>query len=271
MARKKNSDSGDSIEEMIAFWQDSRAQAPLLYVEGKEDVLIYREILLLSGIERERFSCIPVKDAAKDAFGEGRLAVYSLFEVYQANRHTISRPILFFADKDLYVFGQVPEAYAEIYFTHGYSIENDLFCDGEALLMAKLHPEERERFAALLDSVCAWFGHAKDQQPPRIGENLRSTDRIAAGSSALAADFMAERGFLATDDAEYTLLRANFKTHLRGKFLFELLWRVMMDRGADTLRITHEHSFWLDCIAEGLRHEGTNCRRIADTIARAAA
>ncbi len=97
-----------------------RSALPTIFVESKDDAIIYRGFESFLGIGKIDFiQC------------GGRNTV---LKIYERRNELSSKKIKFIADRDMWVFTSVPAEYLEVIFTQGYSIENDLYTDGEQLL-----------------------------------------------------------------------------------------------------------------------------------------
>lgn len=75
-------------------------------------------------------------------------------------RNPVSAPIIFVVDKDIWVynFSEEAEDFPDVIKTDGYSIENDLFADGE--LLEFLDEEEKVSFNNDLSSFLRWYALA---------------------------------------------------------------------------------------------------------------
>ena len=92
----------------------ARSSSYNLVVEGKDDMTIFRFIS-----ERTGLNLLPCGGKA------------NLLEVYKRRNEFKDSKVIFFVDKDLWVFQNIPEEYSEIIFTEGYSIENDIIADSK--------------------------------------------------------------------------------------------------------------------------------------------
>ena len=134
-----------TIEEVIATLK--RSSLPTIVVEGSDDMVVYRtfeEKLVSLGV-----SVLPVGGREK------------VLEVYRKRSElpSSSRPI-FIADRDTWAISGIPEEYIDraIVFTHGYSIENDIYVDGA--LRGLLRGPECTKYAAELIEFIEWYALA---------------------------------------------------------------------------------------------------------------
>lgn len=88
-----------------------KSTIPTVCVEGVQDKAALRHLEKMIGISGSIVCC------------NGRT---NLFEVWMRRGEFSGKKVAFLADRDLYVFGQIPSKYNGIIFTHGYSLENDI-------------------------------------------------------------------------------------------------------------------------------------------------
>ena len=190
-----------------------RSQTPKIVVEGADDVVIYRELV----------SRIGILNVGLHAAG-GR---EKLLRVYERRREFPHVPVAFIADQDMWVFTGVPEDYAEIIWTQGYSIENDLYADAglENLLDARDLAEHRH----ILDSLCSWFTFVVEEtlagNTPRL--DFHCSRIVPPGETELDADFCRDCGFRVPTADLVQQIRNAYQLLLRGKLLFQLLVRFL--------------------------------------------
>jgi len=128
-------------DEIIANLQDTHI--PVVLVEGTSDVFIYRMLReKIGNLEVDFMPC------------GGRTALLKIFE---RRNEFPNKKVLFIADRDLWVFTEIPKKYKDVFFTLGYSIENDLYHDGRTRLEELLDQKEIEKRNKIVESVCDWF------------------------------------------------------------------------------------------------------------------
>jgi hypothetical protein len=195
-------------DEVIALLK--RTSLPTLVVEGSDDIIVYRTF------ERDladlNVSVLPVG---------GRSNVLEVFRRKHEIPHT---KVSFIADQDVWVTVGVPATYAHqaLIFTAGYSIENDVFIDGQ--LETLLKGAESGVFATELNAFTRWYALALSRHiaggtdpialhPNHVldGGRLPTLMALAAGESYPLALFNKVFG--------------DYKLQLRGKALFALLLR----------------------------------------------
>ena len=174
----------------LALHTLKRSKLSTLVVEGVHDKAIYRWI--------ERLLAVP----KIDLLPVGNRDI--LLDVYRRRSEVDSElPVAFMADLDKWVFDRydiVDRNYRDIIWTTGYSLENDLYSDGdpEAVYIASNNKDEHERaldkaIKAFAHDVACWAIHGKS---PSNEDVKKYVDRI----------------------------KEAYKLRLRGKNLFEVLF-----------------------------------------------
>lgn len=208
-----------TVDEVIATL--SRSQLPTLITEGRDDFEVFRRL-------EERCGNIGLSVLAVG----GRRAVIELF----TRRSELEKgpPIAFFADKDLWTITGVPDAYVDsrFLFTSGYSIENDIYADGE--LETLMTADERDHFRAELAELVKWYAfavegilrgepHSLDYHPNHILKN-----------GELCPTFSAAVGLRDCSPEMYDRILSDHTFLVRGKTLMSFLLRFLSntDRAA---------------------------------------
>lgn len=197
----------DEIFELL-----KRTSLPTVLVEGKDDIIFYRSV------EHE------LRDLDVDMLPAGNKG--AVLEIRQKIKaEAISAPIVFVVDNDLWVYPIVtrPEDLDDIITTTGYSIENDLFVDGE--LESLLKPEEIADFKIELKQFVRWYALAIH----RSLNGQPSSFRLSPGKVLDDEDFYKIETALqvgeAYPEALFEKIQSNYGCLLRGKSLFALLLR----------------------------------------------
>jgi hypothetical protein len=187
-----------------------RSALTTVVTEGSDDYKYYRRIE--SALSSQGVSLYPVG---------GRQRVLEIFE----RRKELDRNnVVFLVDRDLWVFGAVPHEFQhrKIVFTDGYSIENDLYCDGD--LEDLLHHGELQQYHSELDPIIQWYSFAAARllrnEPSSISEH---PNQILHTGGALNATYMNEIGFSGPDPILYGMISQDYARLLRGKNLLALL------------------------------------------------
>lgn len=219
-----------TIDEIISTLK--RTSLPTIVVEGKDDMIVYRTF-------EERLSSIGVSVLPVGG-REKVLEVYSR----RSELPAASRPV-FIADRDTWVLSGVPNEYTDhsIVFTHGYSIENDVYVDGE--LRKLLRGTECAKYASELADFIEWYAiaiarHLTDSTQPialHPDHVLNPDERPTLVALAPGEDYPeALRASIAND---YSRL-------LRGKSLLALLVRNTNYKGREP---RHTNNALLEAVA----------------------
>ena len=226
-----------------------------VFVEGVDDVKIYSEIARK-------------KDLSTQFTFEhqgGRIQLLKLHEVISSD-DILSSKTIFFADKDTFIFDSIPSTYETVYFTKGYSIENDLFEDGYHFLINELSGEENARFERLINNVSEWYAYeiekllSTESGNTKISISGLNPNIVAKNSDFLEKAFLIERGYQQPSEELCQKIKNDYKLLLRGKILFELMLRISFDRSG--IHYKEVAAFWNVAITEGLRATESNCNRI---------
>ncbi len=203
--------SQPTVDELIATLKKS--DLPTILVEGVADVRIYRKL----------------EEQLGSSFGNvvlcgGRT---NLFEIYNQREKLSHIKLVFLADRDMWVFKNTPPEYSEIIWTHGYSIENDIYTgsDVEKLLEAA----EREKFIELLKLLCNWFAfEVEEYLAGRESCEASGVGRILnKNRDGLCQTFLGKRKYRAADLSLVKEIQNLYTLKLRGKTLFSLLSSVL--------------------------------------------
>jgi hypothetical protein len=174
-----------TVDELVAVLK--RSHLPTILVEGDDDVMVYRQIEKQLGSRKVNFQPCG-----------GRNTLLKLFE----RRHEFAHlKVHFIADKDMWVFKGVPNQYATISFTNGYSIENDLYSDGFKRLDGLLDADELAHKQELLSNVVEWFASEVEKYLQNGAEmqlaevNLLSVKIMEKSKNHFTSSFLNERNF----------------------------------------------------------------------------
>lgn len=214
MARRKTPNE-ITVDEVIGLLK--RTSLPTLVVEGSDDMIVYRRFE--DSLAHIGVSVLPVG---------GRKKVLEVFN----RRAEIPKSVrtMFIADQDTWVNVGIPAAYADqsLLFTDGYSIENDVYRDGE--LWKLLQPNEQCAFATALDSFIEWYALA-------VSRHLLGTAQQISLHPDHVLNPIHRPALLALEPAETypsalkNQIRGDHGRLLRGKSLLALLLRHTNARG----------------------------------------
>lgn len=134
-----------SVEELVALLK--KTSLPTIIVEGSDDMIVFRRF-------EEALAHFDVSVLAAG----GRNKVLEIF-----NRRSELPPtnkVVFIADQDTWIHAGIPPAYhsTNLIFTDGYSLENDIYRDGE--LWRILQGTDLTAFEAELSSFIEWYALA---------------------------------------------------------------------------------------------------------------
>lgn len=238
------------VNEIFATLKNS--SLPTVLVEGKDDMIFYRRV------EEE------LSDIGIDILPAGnKEKVLKLRD--KIIKEGLSLPIAFVVDKDLWVNYGIPSEYRnEIITTYGYSIENDMFIDGELLNL--LDKDEKETFQNELEKFVKWYALAVDRN-----KNFRciveDNEYSYRNNPHQVLDDNFQLRELALIEGEiypkelYESILNDYGVKLRGKSLFQLL----------TKQLSGQHrkanKFGVQQLLEiGAARKGNNYRRLLNIL-----
>ena len=197
----------------------NRMRDPIVIVEGKDDVRICRW--------------------AAERLGIGRMDIYPaggrqmLLDVYGRRSEYAHLAVAFVADRDLSLFCCVPQGYNDVIWTEGYSIENDIYADVlEDLLNADEVIPHRETLASLVE----WFAFEVEQHLDGCDAHInKHLDQIVPlGETSVDPNLLTSRQFRSPNAVLHQQIKNDYQLQLRGKFLFQLLYRFLNAPGRGT-------------------------------------
>lgn len=208
-------DAAVTADEWISTLRHS--QLPSVITEGRDDIIVYRRL--------EDY-CEP-HHLSVEGVG-GRDILLEIFE--RRDELPSDLKIVFIADLDCWAIKGVPSKYRSenIIFTKGYSIENDIYCDGD--LEGLMLSSEASVFRLELEKFVRWYALAfarflADGSMPYAAHPNEIIDNAERYEYMLA---------LALDeqypDQLYNKFMENYRELVRGKSLFGLLMRQLSKR-----------------------------------------
>jgi len=251
---RKNPFTPDIIIETL-----KRTKLPTILVEGTDDVLIYREFENKIGCRKIDFiHC------------GGRNTV---LEIFKRRNEFSTKKVMYIADRDMWVFIPIPTEYSDVYFTTGYSIENDLYTDGEDLFANIFSDDEKLRLNTILSNVIRWFAFEIDKfmnnqsyDANFSSVSLLDPEKLDRNTNELTTSFLTNRGFSEPNQNTLLDLKNNIYLKFRGKFLFQLIELIFQSR-TNNITYSRKQLFNL-CFIEGTRNaeKNTNMNRLFKTI-----
>lgn len=236
-----------SVDEIIITINRSNNKS--IIVEGRGDLVLFRRIeqeFLAHGV-----SVLPVG---------GRDKILSIFD--RANEIVNRESVIFFVDKDIWVYSEVPASYNSSEYlmtTYGYSIENDLFVDGkfENILM----PEELSRFENDLSKFLHWYSLALS----RVISNHPSQTIVDHPKSIICDDGIFEAKCILEDGEIHpedllSAIAEDYRKLLRGKSLMAL---ILMQLSATDRNPKYSNNALLEL---GVIADGTATTRVREWV-----
>ncbi|MES2513570.1 MAG: DUF4435 domain-containing protein [Bacteroidota bacterium] len=200
-----------TVDEIVETLK--RSSLTTVIVEGKDDVLIYRWIEDEIGITNASFF---------PCGGRGKL-----LKVFERKNEFSHIKTVFVADKDCYVYNVTPIIYDEILWTHGYSIENDLYHGKQ--IERLLSKDENKTFLKSLNSFIEYYAfEVENFLNDRLFCFKHHPQKILCDvKHELKVDFLQEINFTTANDKTKSYILENYDTLIRGKSLFALLTRIL--------------------------------------------
>jgi hypothetical protein len=207
MSSEKARPTVDEIYELL-----KRTSLPTVLVEGKDDIIFYRSVE--SELRDLDVDMLPAGN--KDAVLEIRKRI---------KQNPISAPVVFVVDNDLWVYPITPRPrnLDDLITTTGYSIENDLFVDGE--LERLLSPEEMASFKTELNHFSRWYALSINRNINGQSSRFRThAGKVLDDKDFYNTEMTLQDGETYPEDL-FTRIQSNYEFLLRGKSLFALLLR----------------------------------------------
>ena len=227
-----NSLTADIIIETL-----KRSNLNTVLIEGVDDVDIYRTL--------EEFL-----DVTDISFLEcqGRTNLLKVFE----RKDEINDNVLFICDSDLWVILGKPDIYKDVRLitTEGYSIENDLYSDGEEFLSKLFKTNELTKRDEIIKSLCRWYSHEislvlqNSSHDCKFSDvTIMNTSTMKKYSSQFEESFLTTRSYAVAEETLYDSIINDFKNKLRGKFLFQIFEKIFQERQKKSVRYSKSQLF----------------------------
>lgn len=233
-------------DEIVSYIK--RSSLINILIEGPDDMMIYNHIE--EQINQIQISFMPCG---------GR---ETLKKVYNRRGEFVNKKVIFIADKDLWLFSGIPIQYHDIIFTSGYSIENDLFQYGGDLLLKLMLENEKAAFYETLDNLIVWYCSevTKHISGGAAAISVHLNQIIPVGSSEICPNFLATYIMEEPDLSLCERVKGSSYLHLRGKFLFQAMVRVLSARSRRS-KFSYENLLELCLLTEN-----DNFRRIINEV-----
>ena len=205
------------IDELIIGMCDSEKQH--LIVEDSHDVDIFQRL-----VKRHGFSEVQIHASESRA---------NLLHLYGRRDDFSHVPVVFIADRDMWLFEGIPVGYEDIIFTTGFSIENDIYA--EAKLERLLEPHETAKHQQILISAIKVFALEVERYKKQgLSTGYLSLEELdPSGLIEIGLDFRTRHDFFQPDPKLIQYIKENYKLHLRGEWLFQILCRFLNAHGRD--------------------------------------
>lgn len=199
-------------DEIVAYLK--RTSQLTVLVEGADDKMVYRYIE--SKLEDLDIDCLDCG---------GRPA---LLKIFRRRSEYPDSPVIFIADKDMWLFTNVPDEYSSgIIFTQGYSIENDLYL--RELFEGLLETDDRRKFRDLIKALARWQAfHVVVFSTNGSCQCDYHVNQIAPPPNVnLCPEHLADISFSEPPDELVEQIQKSYYNSLRGKTLFEAILRYL--------------------------------------------
>lgn len=194
-----------STEEVVAMIK--RSHWPTLVVEGSSDQTFYQSVEKKSKQTTIDFIAVGGKRAV--------LAIYK-------KRHEFKVPVVFVADRDVWVFFRKPKGLEELVVTNGYSIENDIL--NETQIRQGLSSAGISYLDNMKEPLSNWFAY-------QVGccKNGQKYSFRCSITGLVDEQFHLTKGILGDnpviDDKILTDITSHWWKKFRGKTLLDLCFR----------------------------------------------
>jgi hypothetical protein len=199
-----------TVDELVALLK--RSSLTTIIVEGKDDMMIYRWIEEQIGITTANFLACGGRD--------------KLLQIYKRREEFSHIRTIFVADKDAFVYTNVPPEYSEIVWTEGYSIENDLYRGKE---IEKLFTgSEEANFRIALRNFTTYYAFEVESLHRKLVYSFSNhPNQVLNDQHELNPDFLEAVGFTEPEENTINYLLDEYDLLIRGKSLFALLLRFL--------------------------------------------
>ena len=206
-----------TVEEIIATLQ--RTSLTTVLVEGTDDMIIYRWIEDEIGVHNADF--MPCK---------GR---ENLIKIFNRRNEFPDAKVIFVADKDTYIYTNIPQELDDIIWTNGYSIENDLYFGKN--IEQILSNSEKEIFVKSLNNFLQYYCFEVEKFLNGDDYTLRNHPQqvLCDVEHTIKDEFLQSINFNSPSDELLTKIVDNYDIMLRGKTLFALLTRIVSKKGRE--------------------------------------
>lgn len=199
-----------TVDEIFALLKKS--SLPTVLVEGKDDIIFYRNIE--DELQQYNIDILPAGNKA---------AVLDLRNKLNQADYPVDIPLTFVVDQDLWVHAtpECCECPEDVITTDGYSIENDLFIDGE--LESLLTLDEKYKYHSDLERFIKWYALSVWRSMHGQNTPFRTNPFQILNNPALYAEQTALTNGESYPQDFYETIHSSYLRLLRGKSLISIL------------------------------------------------
>lgn len=205
-------------DEIVSYIKKSNLTNIL--VEGPNDLQIYNWIE--EKIDRLNVRILPCG---------GR---NTLIKIFRRRNEFSNKKVVFIADKDMWVYSEIPERYTDIIFTTGYSVENDLYSCSTNTIYDLFSDREKSDFEEIISSLLLWYCYEiemfKKNKDFNLNISLHLNQVIHSDSTSLAPHYLAKINNYEPCTKTLNELSINNMIKLRGKFIFDAIIRQLSSK-----------------------------------------
>jgi hypothetical protein len=237
-----------TANELVATLRNSAL--PTVLIEGKTDLEVFRKLENRIGLGKVDFLPCGGKN--------------TVLEVFKHRNQLHSNKVMFFVDRDLWYFHGIPQEYADLMVTQGYSIENDLYFDGHERLNELLDQQELSFLSELLQNVAIWFAfEIENVQSGGTAEfekvKIMSETVMPKKSQHFDPAFLQYRSYKEPANHNLSKVSEDHYSGLRGKYIFDCLHKIFIhlrdNEGDYSQRVLRDL-----CYREGIKSENETSR-----------
>lgn len=206
-----------TVDEIVELLK--RTTLTSVIVEGKDDMTIYRWLEEKIGIDKANFFPCGGRD--------------TLLKVFERRDEFSHIKTVFLADKDSFIYSEVPKEYSDILWTVGYSIENDLY-HGK-FLEKLLTVNEEVNFRTSLKNFITYYAFEVEQFNKKFVFNFSNhPNRVIDNAHQLDIKFLESVNYKEPSIEIIAYLEREYDLLIRGKSLFALLLRFLSYKNRET-------------------------------------
>lgn len=198
------------LDEIIATLKHSRLPKLTIFVEGKNDIIIYRELENLLEV---------------DVFPAG--CRNNILEIYKQREQFSHIRCLFIADKDIWCNTQIPDDFQDdcLIFTSGYSIENEIYLDYKCdEIIDRLDSDLKQKYQHDLNRFIDWYALTLEHNLKQLDSTIE-TRQLSSSPQRVFNEYDKFIILLTNEIYPNELKRKiidNFPLSIRGKSLLKI-------------------------------------------------